>query len=201
MYFFTAFTRNNTNRFNLATSKYLLHGLMLLLSLLLSIPTALANSDTKEQRLYRLDTGDVINISVFGEQELSKQILINNRGSINYPFLGELSVRGLTLQQIEEKITQGLKPDYLVNPNVSVAMVSYRPFFIEGQVKNSGAYAYQPGLTVAKAVVLAGGFTERASKDKLFVVKANDATHEEIRVTINTLVEPGDIITVKQSFF
>ncbi|WNC69633.1 polysaccharide biosynthesis/export family protein [Thalassotalea nanhaiensis] len=201
MHFFTAFSRNNNRLCDLPIRKCFLHGLLFLLSVMLCIPSVMAATDTNDQRLYRLDTGDVINISVFGEEDLSKQVLINNRGSINYPFLGELNVRGLTLQQIEEKITQGLKPDYLINPNVSVAIVTYRSFFIEGQVKNSGAYAYQPGLTIAKAVVLAGGFTERASKDKLFVVKANDPNHEEIRVSINTLVEPGDIITVKQSFF
>ncbi|WP_052073138.1 polysaccharide biosynthesis/export family protein [Thalassotalea sp. ND16A] len=150
---------------------------------------------------YRLDSGDTISISVFGEQELSTQVLINTRGVINYPFLGEVKVSGLTLAELEKKIEQGLQPDYLINPDVAVAINTYRPFFIEGEVKKAGAYPYQPGLTIAKAVVLAGGFTERASKDKIFIVKAADDTAQSGNAKLNDKVQPGDIISVKQSFF
>ena len=150
---------------------------------------------------YQLDSGDTISISVFGEPDLQKEIIINNRGSINFPFLGEISVKGLTLSELEIKIVDGLKPDYFINPNVSVVIKQYRPFFIKGQVKSSGAYPYQPGLTVDKAVVLAGGFTERASRDKIFIIRAKDASKKSVNVAIDAEVFPGDIITVKQSFF
>ena len=150
---------------------------------------------------YRLDTGDTINISVFGEPELGKQTLLSDSGTISYPFLGEIKVRGLTVVELEKKIYSGLKGDYLINPNVSVAIVSYRPFFIDGEVKKDGAYPYQPGLTISKAITLAGGFTERASKDKIFIIKSDDPTQTAIAVQLNSKVGPGDIITVKQSFF
>ncbi|MDN3652633.1 polysaccharide biosynthesis/export family protein [Thalassotalea ponticola] len=161
-----------------------------------------ANNNTNQ--LYRLGVGDTIQIYVFGEDELSKQFKINQRGSINYPFLGEVSVNQLTLSDVEQRIVNGLKPDYLINPSVSVSIVEYRPFFIEGEVKKSGAYAYQPGLTVAKAVALAGGFTERASKSKIFIQRAGINKSEANQATnaqLNSAVQPGDIITVKQSFF
>ncbi|WNC71209.1 polysaccharide biosynthesis/export family protein [Thalassotalea psychrophila] len=150
---------------------------------------------------YLLDTGDTINITVFGEPELSKQTLLSDSGNITYPFLGEISVRGLTVVELEKNIHNGLKGDYLINPNVSVAIVEYRPFFIDGEVKKDGAYPYQPGLTVAKAVTLAGGFTERASKSKIYLIKSNDPEQTATLVKFNTKVGPGDIITVKQSFF
>lgn len=150
---------------------------------------------------YLLDTGDTINITVFGEPELSKQTLLSDSGNITYPFLGEINVRGLTVVELEKTIHDGLKGDYLINPNVSVAIVQYRPFFIDGEVKKDGAYPYQPGLTVAKAVTLAGGFTERASKSKIYLIKSNDPQQTSTLVKFNTKVGPGDIITVKQSFF
>lgn len=150
---------------------------------------------------YLLDTGDTINITVFGEPELSKQTLLSDSGKITYPFLGEITVRGLTVVELEKTIHDGLKGDYLINPNVSVAIVQYRPFFIDGEVKKDGAYPYQPGLTVAKAVTLAGGFTERASKSKIYLIKSDDPSQISTLVKFNTKVGPGDIITVNQSFF
>ncbi|TRX57528.1 polysaccharide biosynthesis/export family protein [Thalassomonas sp. M1454] len=150
---------------------------------------------------YRLDAGDTISISVFGEPELGKQTLLSDTGKITYPFLGELTVRGLTVVELERAIHDGLKGDYLVNPNVSVAIVKYRPFFIDGEVKKDGAYPYQPGLTVAKAITLAGGLTERASTDKIYIIRSNDSTHTLVPVNLNDKVGPGDVINIKQSFF
>lgn len=150
---------------------------------------------------YRLDAGDTISIAVFGEPELGKQTLLSDSGKITYPFLGELTVRGLTVVELERAIHDGLKGDYLVNPNVSVAIVIYRPFFIDGEVKKDGAYPYQPGLTVAKAITLAGGLTERASTDKIYLIRSNDKTNTLVPVQLNDKVGPGDVINIKQSFF
>ncbi|WP_248289563.1 polysaccharide biosynthesis/export family protein [Thalassotalea sp. Y01] len=150
---------------------------------------------------YRLGVGDQIEINVFGEGDLSKQFKINERGTINFPFLGEVSVKDLTIAEVEKAVVAGLKPDYLINPSVSVAIIEYRPFFIEGQIKKSGAYSFQPGLTVAKAVVLAGGFTERASKEKIYIQRADDPSNKAELAMLDSKVSPGDIITIKQSFF
>lgn len=150
---------------------------------------------------YKLDTGDTINIHVFGQNDLERTTLLSDSGKISYPFLGEIKVRGLTVVELEKVIYNGLKGDYLVNPNVSVTIVKYRPFFISGEVKKAGGYPYQPGLTVAKAAALAGGFTERASRDKIFLISSQDQEQTPKLVSVNTKVGPGDIITVKQSFF
>ena len=171
------------------------------LSIFLSVCVVLFSANANAIDRYLLDTGDTINISVFGEPELSKQTLLSDSGNITYPFLGEISVRGLTVVELEKAIHDGLKGDYLINPNVSVAIVQYRPFFIDGEVKKDGAYPYQPGLTVAKAVTLAGGFTERASKSKIYLIQSDDPSQTANLVKLNAKVGPGDIITVKQSFF
>ncbi|MCP4414681.1 MAG: polysaccharide export protein [Gammaproteobacteria bacterium] len=150
---------------------------------------------------YRLGSGDRIEISVFDETELSLVSLLSDTGIINYPFLGELKLTGLTVKEVEVTITNGLKGPYLVNPSVQVSVVEYRPFFIDGQINNSGAYPYQPGLNVSKAVALAGGFTERASKTKIYVIRASDKSQKKIKVSLNDPIYPGDIVNIEESFF
>ncbi|MBT8084103.1 MAG: polysaccharide export protein [Woeseia sp.] len=140
-------------------------------------------------------------IMVFGEDDLSMDFRLNDSGTLNYPFLGELKIAGLTLAGLEQLITQGLKGPYLINPEVTVSIREYRPFFINGEVRQPGAFPYQPGLTLEKAVALAGGFTERAARGKIEVVRANDPTAKAQRVNLSGPVFAGDVITVQQSFF
>ena len=150
---------------------------------------------------YQLGSGDRINISVFGQDDLSMEIRLPDVGTINYPFLGELKLVGMTAAEVESLIYEGLLGDYLVNPSVSVAIVEYRPFFIDGEVKRPGGYPYQPGLSVNKAAALAGGYTERANKDKITIVRETDGQQFEFSVSVTDMIQPGDIVTVNQRFF
>lgn len=149
---------------------------------------------------YRLGSGDLIKISVLNEENLSMEVRLSDAGTISYPFLGEIHALGLTVGELETLITQGLKGPYLVDPRVNVSVIEYRKFFIGGEVKTPGGYPFQPGLTVQKAVALAGGFTERASSD-IVVIHEDDPTHTPRRVGLNSLVRPGDVLTVEESFF
>lgn len=159
-----------------------------------------AKSDTLSK--YKLSTGDVISITVYGEDDLKKEkTRLTDAGTISYPVLGEIEVRGKTVGDLEKMITDGLRGRYLVNPRVSVTIDEYRPFFISGQVANNGSFPFQPGLTVRKAVSIAGGFKERASLSKIFVVRDGDPTQTSIKVDLNAPINPGDIITVEESFF
>ena len=151
---------------------------------------------------YRLGAGDVVNIRVFGEDDLSKEkIRLTDAGTVPYPVLGELRVLGMTVGDLERLITDGLKGRYLVNPRVSVQIDEYRPFYINGMVEKPGGYPYQPGLTVRKAASIAGGFKERASASKMYVIREGDPSHKPIKVDLNTEVGPGDILTIEESFF
>jgi polysaccharide export outer membrane protein len=165
---------------------------------LLSFNTFSFSEDAND---YKLGSGDTIKIIVFGQVDLSIETLLNDSGKVNYPFLGQLQATGKTLDEFQQLIHLGLKGDYLINPNVSVSIVEYRPFFIDGEVKLPGGYPFQPGLTINKAAALAGGYTERASLSKIFIIRSNDAAQKSVSVNANTNVMPGDIITVKQSYF
>ena len=151
---------------------------------------------------YTLNAGDTIRIYVYGEPDLTfEDLLIGQNGRISYPFLGELAVAGKTLGALQNSLVEGLKPDYLLDPRISVSIVKYRPFFVNGEVRNPGGLPFQPGLTLRKAISLAGGFTERANTKEMMVIADNDPDHTERTVGLDYQVRPGDIITVKDTFF
>ena len=151
---------------------------------------------------YLLNAGDTIRIHVYGEPDLSfSNVLVGQNGIIALPFLGEVEVSGKSVSELQTTIVQGLRPDYLVDPRVSVSIVKYRPFFVNGEVRNPGGVEFQPGLTLRKAIALVGGFTERADKDKLSVIADRDPERKEVKAKLDYRVQPGDIINVEQSFF
>ena len=171
----------------------LLLGMLLLAS---GVAQAQGNSS------YKLASGDVINISVFGEPDLSvKELRLTDAGSFSYPFIGEVQAKGKTAAEIEQLIVARLKGDYLIDPRVSVSVLQYREFFISGEVKAPGAYPFQPGLTLRRAVALAGGLTERASEGRITIIRDNNPDRIPEPATLETPVKPGDSITIDQGFF
>lgn len=159
-------------------------------------------ADNQSLSSYRLGSGDAITIRVLGEDDLKREkIRLSDAGTISFPILGELKVLGITVGELERMITNGLRGRYLLNPTVTVSIDEYRLFFINGQVQKPGGYPFIPGLTVSKAVALAGGFRERASQQKIFVIRDDDPTHTPRRLNLNSMLYPGDILTVEESFF
>jgi polysaccharide export outer membrane protein len=151
---------------------------------------------------YKLAAGDVLRIIVFGEPELSmKKIRLSDAGTFSYPFLGEISAKGLTPSQVEKIIVDGLKQGYLNDPKVSLSQIEYRPFYINGEVKKPGNYPFIPGLTLEKAIALGGGLTERASIKRVTIVRGDGGATLTDEVTRNTTIGPGDTISIAQGFF
>jgi len=151
---------------------------------------------------YTLSSGDVISITVFAEPDLSiEEIKLNETGSFSYPFIGEIDAQGLTAQELQKKITKTLSGDYLVNPKVTVSILEYRQFYISGEVENPDGYPFQPGLTVRRAIALAGGLTERASERRMTIIREIDPQKTPRKVNMEDLIMPGDSITIDQGFF
>ena len=159
---------------------------------------------------YRLGAGDMIEISVYDEPDLSLEVRIGLSGKISFPLLGDVDVAGFSPKEVEQHLLKRLKGPYLIDPSVTVAIVEYRPFYVTGEVEKPGSYAFHPGLTVDKAISVAGGFTERASKSKIYVIHDGtvrsgvaklDGVSEREKVKLYDVVQPGDVITVEQSFF
>lgn len=161
-----------------------------------------ASAQDSELSSYKLGAGDTITIMVLGEDELKREkVRLSDAGTVTFPILGEIKVRGMTVGGLRDHITSGLKGRYLLNPQVTVAIDEYRKFFVNGMVEKPGGYPYTPGLTVRKAVSIAGGFKERASRDKINIVREEDKSGTPKRVDLNTVVYPGDILTIEESFF
>jgi polysaccharide export outer membrane protein len=145
---------------------------------------------------YTLEAGDKISILVFREPELSLQTKLTDAGTIIYPFLGEINVAGRTVGQLKEIITKALDGVYLVDPKISVQVLEYREYFVSGEVKKPGSFSYIPGLTVQKAIAIAGWFTEFAPQTGAKLLRAKDSAKSTVDVTLNTLVAPGDTVIV-----
>jgi protein involved in polysaccharide export with SLBB domain len=188
------------------TIRFYIIGCLLLFSLLSMMPIQAGLAEDRgsfrdEVSNYKLGTGDHIRIQVFNEEDLTVEAALTDAGTIAYPFLGEIKVAGMTIGQLANYITQQLKGPYLVDPKVSVSVMEYRGFFIYGEVEKPGNYPYQPGLTIQRAVAIAGGFTERASRGSITLLREGDPTHTPEYVDLTIPVQPGDIVTVEESFF
>jgi polysaccharide export outer membrane protein len=151
---------------------------------------------------YHIDTGDSVSITVYQEPDLSvARVRVKTDGTIAFPLLGALRVAGLTSQELQDLVTIRLLDGYLKKPSVSVSIDSYRLYFIKGEVSRPGGYSFVDGLTISKAVALAGGYTVRASQSKISLVREKDPDNPLESVGPNTPIRPGDIITVGESFF
>jgi protein involved in polysaccharide export with SLBB domain len=159
------------------------------------------NVMAQDNQTYRLSTGDVLSVTVFNEPELGlKEAKITDDGRISVPLLGQVAVKGKTVFEVEELLTELFVDGYLKKPSVSVAIAEYRPFYINGEVAKPGSYAFRTKMTVQIAITLAGGFTERASRKSIYLLKEAQGS-KRIRVTLSDDVSPGDVITVDESFF
>lgn len=150
---------------------------------------------------YRLGAGDKIEITVYGEPDLTAKVKINKSGMVSFPFIDDFSVVGLTVDEVEELVRNGLLGDYLINPQVLVTVTEYRPFFIHGQVKRPGGYPFQDQLTLDKAIALAGGLTIRASQSDWNITRIINGKTIVLEANVATFVQPDDIIKIEQSFF
>jgi polysaccharide export outer membrane protein len=152
-----------------------------------------------EEQDYRLSAGDEIAILVHGESDLSMNVKLSESGIFTYPYLGNITARGKTVPELQREITQGLLQDILVNPSVHVSVVAYRNFYIGGEVKRPGAYPFQPGLTIKQAITIAGGLTEWASSTKFEILREGSKRPDS--AFDNTLLRPGDTVTVREGLF
>ena len=151
---------------------------------------------------YKLGSGDIVKITVFNQEDLSGEYTVNGTGNISLPLINLINAKDLTVKQVEQAICDKLKPDYLLNPRVSVQVLNYRPFYIMGEVKEPKSYPYVDGMTYRNAVAIAGGFTYRAKEDHVLVIRCNnnEAKHE-VLLNIDERVQPGDVIHVEERFF
>jgi len=186
-------------------------------TLAFSIAFAAENSERgrSDQSGYQIGPENVLIIDVYygRDRELSRKARVSSKGYITFPLLGEVEVSGLTVAGLERKLSQMLEKDYLVNPQVSVFIEEYSTVSILGQVDKPGTYELKGTVSVVELISLAGGFTKVADTNNVRVMRTNpDGSKSTVRVKVNDIInkgkeeddirlQPGDIVTVAESFF
>ena len=150
---------------------------------------------------YRLGAADKVRIVVFGEDALGGEVVVNAEGKVALPLIGEIQAAGLTVPQFQDAITQALGQGYLNQPRVTAQVLTYRPFYILGEVNRPGEYPYVVDLTVLNAVATAQGFTYRANTRRIFVRRAGSQAEQPLPLTADTRVSPGDTLRIGERYF
>jgi len=150
---------------------------------------------------YRLDSGDKLRVTVFEQAALTGVFAVDQSGYLSYPLIGSVAARGLTTQDVASSIRSGLKRGYLNNPDVTVEVDTYRPFFIMGEVRNPGQYSYVNGMTAETAVAIAGGFTSRANESGVMVSRQLNGKTYAGTLPMVAPIRPGDVLRVDLRLF
>lgn len=150
---------------------------------------------------YTLGAGDKVRMTVYGEEELSGEFVVDSTGVLSLPLIGEVNVAGKTLRDAEKMVFNQLNQGYLVNPRVNLEVMNFRPFFILGEVNKPGSYPYVDNMTVINAVALGGGYTTRAKTGSVLLKRTGMNEGKESKVPEDTKVFPGDVIRVDERFF
>ena len=147
---------------------------------------------------YQLGPGDRLAIKVLGADELAGEYTVQDDGTIRVLMIGEVAAAGATSGELESRIAQKLKTGrYITNPQVNVSVISYRPFYILGEVARPGGYPYASGMRVLSAVASAQGYTYRANQDYVIITRNGESKTADVLSSI----QPDDIIRVPERYF
>lgn len=166
---------------------------------------------TAKSDSYRVQPGDLLDIKVFREADLTGAYQVDPKGELSFPLVGRISVQGSSLSELREQVTQGLRK-YLVNPQVTISRTesTIKSISVLGHVKNAGRYDYSPGSSLMRVISEAGGFTPSANRKKIRIVRVEDGKKTSIIVNAVDIIdgksddrelEAGDMIFVPESIF
>lgn len=155
-----------------------------------------------DQVAYRLDTGDQIRLYIFYQDAMSRNYLVDDRGNISVPLLGNIRARGRTSAELERVIASELARAGIVSrANVSIEVLGYRPFFVYGEVRSAGRYVYQPNMSVEMALATAGGITERGNTRSFRLTRIIAGRSVVGDVGLDFRIQPGDTLYVYERWF
>jgi polysaccharide export outer membrane protein len=177
------------------------------------------NNITAKTLKYLVNSGDILNIEVFEEPDLSTTLRVSDEGILSYPVIGDVNVKGLNIQEVEKTLEDKLRDGYLKMPKVTVRLA----FDLMKQSKEKEVYVFgkvnSPGiipiageyLTALEAIFKAGGFAEFAASNRTKVVRTEDGVEKTIYVNLkkvqkghkafDIILRPGDVVVVPESFF
>lgn len=162
---------------------------------------------------YYIAVGDIMEVFVWQNPDLSKEVIVDPDGKISYPLIGRIQAAGLTIAQLEAKITEGIS-EYVKQPRVSLMMKKFggNKIIVLGEVGYPGIYTYTGTINLIEAIALAGDFTDKAHMDSVIVVHGNLKENPQVRrinmvkvITRGTargkiILEPNDVVYVPKTF-
>ncbi len=148
-----------------------------------------------EKAQYLIESGDVLEIVILGEEDLSRTLMVMHNGTISYPLIGEVKMVGLTTDQASELLAEKLKK-YFTHPVVSIILKSPTTPYVSvfGEVLRQGAIEYQRGLRVTDYIALAGGPTGAADLRRVNVVRFSAGSPVQSTVNVNEILKKGRVI-------
>jgi polysaccharide export outer membrane protein len=149
-----------------------------------------------------LQPGDVLKVTIYGEEALSGSYTISPAGELAMPLIGAIRAAGRTRTELEREITRRYTSGkFLQEPKVTVDVASYLPIYVLGEALRPGAYPYTSGLNVLTAITVAGGFTYRASRTSVLVQHAGETVWQEYPLSASVTIAPGDLIRIPERYF
>jgi polysaccharide export outer membrane protein len=159
-----------------------------------------------------LGPGDLVEVKVYDEKELSGIYRVSSTGALDVPLVGVVSVDGLSSADAAALLERKLGERYLRNPQVSMFIKEYnsKKVSVFGQVAKPGTFKFDDGMTVIQAVSMAGGFTKMAAKDDTNVTRIEQGAEKKYPVPVesiargeakNFFLQPGDIVYVPESIW
>jgi polysaccharide biosynthesis/export protein len=164
---------------------------------------------------YRLRPSDILQIKVFQEEDLTREVSVSQDYTVSLPLIGTVNVRNTSARKLEDDIRRLYDRDFLVNPQVSLIVVRYaeRSVNVMGSVNQPQAVAFPPekGLTLLDAITRAGGFSRLGDRTNVRVRRNNDkGVSETYIIDVNSLIEGkstdlwflqvDDVVVVKEKF-
>jgi protein involved in polysaccharide export with SLBB domain len=152
---------------------------------------------------YTLAPGDKVRVIVFGEETLTGEYVITSGGNLSFPLVGNMKVTDKTVEQVQVALAAALADGYVNNPRVNIQVISFRPFYILGEVNRPGEYPVSTGLTLQQAVASAGGYTYRANLKRAYIKRANETSEQLLNIKKSgpVIIRAGDTIRIGERHF
>lgn len=150
---------------------------------------------------YVLGAGDKLRLTVFNEPTLSGEYSVSSEGLLSFPLVGDVPAQDRSVRAVADDFARRLSDGYLRDPKVSAEVVTYRPYFVLGEVVEPGQFPYVAGMTVMNAIATAKSFTPRARRKSVFIRARGEKAEMEYQLSPELRVMPGDTIRLAERYF
>ena len=163
------------------------------------------------QQSSALGAGDVLEVRVYKEKDLSGIYRLDEKGRFSFPLIGKIDALGSNPLALSQRLEEQLRKGYIRDPQVTIFVKEFnsKKVFVLGEVVRPGTFRYENRMTIVQAVTLAGGLKQLAAKDRVVLTRKSDGAEEKFVLPFekisrgkakNVYLQPGDIVFVPESW-